>query len=341
MHVAIGSDLLLLIAPESLNEKQLFAIDQYLMQGGSVIIAAAPWKIILGSDAIAAEKHQTGLELWLAHHGITLRDAIVMDAQNSSFPIPVQRKSGDVVVDETQNLAYPFFPDIRRQGMENKTGITASLNQMTLNWAAPITIEARDHDVIPLLRSSAESWLEEQGSIQPDFERFPQSGFPSGDAQEKHAYLLAAIIQGKFSSFFKGEKSPLFDAQEDQQQFAVDIVEQSSADGRIILIGSDIFLADSVIELATRTTGSRYLNSMQLIENIMEWSFEEPGLLKLRGRGDYARTLLPLSREQQRLREYLNYAAAIAGVVLLYLIERLLRRRRRRALGKLTTDAHR
>ena len=339
--VPAGSDLLLLIAPESLNEKQLFAIDQYLMQGGSVIIAAAPWKIILGSDAIAAEKHQTGLELWLAHHGITLRDAIVMDAQNSSFPIPVQRKSGDVVVDETQNLAYPFFPDIRRQGMENKTGITASLNQMTLNWAAPITIEARDHDVIPLLRSSAESWLEEQGSIQPDFERFPQSGFPSGDAQEKHAYLLAAIIQGKFSSFFKGEKSPLFDAQEDQQQFAVDIVEQSSADGRIILIGSDIFLADSVIELATRTTGSRYLNSMQLIENIMEWSFEEPGLLKLRGRGDYARTLLPLSREQQRLREYLNYAAAIAGVVLLYLIERLLRRRRRRALGKLTTDAHR
>ena len=340
-RVPAGSDLLLLIAPESLHEKQLFAIDQYLMQGGTVIIAAAPWKIQLGSDAIAAERHETGLELWLAHQGITLREAIVMDAQNSAFPIPVQRKSGDAVIDEIQNLAYPFFPDIRRQGMENETGITASLNQVTLNWAAPITIEARDHDVIPLLRSSAHSWLEERGSIQPDFERYPQSGFSSGDDQQKQAYLLAAIIQGKFSSFFKGKKSPLFDAQEGEQQFAVDVIERASADGKIILIGSDIFLADSVIELATRTTGSRYLNSMQLIENIMEWSFEEPGLLKLRGRGDYARTLLPLSREQQRQREYLNYAAAIAGVMLLYLVERLLRRRRRRAWGKLTTDAHR
>ncbi|MBG7601037.1 MAG: Gldg family protein [Gammaproteobacteria bacterium] len=339
--VPAGSDLLLLIAPESLNEKQLFAIDQYLMQGGAVIIAAAPWKIKLGSDAITTAKHETGLELWLAHHGITLREAIVMDAQNSVFPIPVQRNSGNAVVDETQNLAYPFFPDIRRQGMENETGITASLNQVTLNWAAPITIDARDHDVIPLLRSSTESWLEEQGSIQPDFERFPQSGFQSGNDQEKHAYLLAAIIQGRFDSFFKGKKSPLFDVQEGEQQLAVDVIERSSADGRIILISSDIFLADSVIDLATRATGSRYLNSMQLIENIMEWSFEEPGLLKLRGRGDYARTLLPLSREQQRLREYLNYAAAITGVMLLYAIERLLRRRRRRAWGELTTDAHR
>ena len=332
--VPAGSDLLLLIAPESLNEKQLFAIDQYLMQGGSVIIAAAPWKIKLGSDAISAGKHETGLELWLAHHGVTLRDAMVMDAQNSPFPIPVQRKSGDVVVDETRNLAYPFFPDIRKQGMENETGITASLNQMTLNWAAPITIEARDHDVIPLLRSSPESWLHEEGSIQPDFERFPQSGFSSGDGQQQRSYLLAAIVQGKFDSFFQGKGSPLLPPDR-EQQLASDIVERSSADGKIILIGSDIFLADSVIELATRATGSHYLNSMQLIENIMEWSFEEPGLLQLRGRGDYARTLLPLSREQQRLREYLNYAAAIAGVVLLYLVDRLLRRRRRRTYAKI------
>ena len=332
--VPAGSDLLLLIAPESLNEKQLFAIDQYLMQGGSVIIAAAPWKIKLGSDAISAGKHETGLELWLAHHGVTLRDAMVMDEQNSPFPIPVQRKSGDVVVDETRNLAYPFFPDIRKQGMENETGITASLNQMTLNWAAPITIEARDHDVIPLLRSSPESWLHEEGSIQPDFERFPQSGFSSGDGQQQRSYLLAAIVQGKFDSFFQGKGSPLLPPDR-EQQLASDIVERSSADGKIILIGSDIFLADSVIELATRATGSHYLNSMQLIENIMEWSFEEPGLLQLRGRGDYARTLLPLSREQQRLREYLNYAAAIAGVVLLYLVDRLLRRRRRRTYAKI------
>lgn len=338
--VPAGSDLLLLIAPESLNEMQLFAVDQYLMKGGAVIIATSPWKIKLGGDAIAAEKHDTGLELWLAHHGISLREAIVMDAQNSAFPIPVQRKSGDSVVDETQNLAYPFFPDIRRQGMEGETGITASLNQVTLNWAAPVTIEARDHDVIPLLRSSAQSWLEEQGNIQPDFERFPQSGFHSGNDQEKHAYLLAAIIQGRFDSFFQGKKSPLFNAQEGEPQLAVDVVEQSSADGKIILIGSDIFLADSVIDLETRATGSRYLNSMQLIENIMEWSFEEPGLLKLRGRGDYARTLLPLSREQQRLREYLNYAAAIAGVMLLYLFERLLQRWRRRAYAKIILPTH-
>ncbi|MEN8213691.1 MAG: Gldg family protein [Pseudomonadota bacterium] len=338
-QVPAGSDLLLLIAPESLNEKQLFAIDQYLLRGGSVVIAAAPWKIQLGSDAIAAKRHQTGLELWLAHHGIILRDAMVMDAQNGAFPIPVQRNSGEMVVDEMQNLAYPFFPDIRKEGMENATGITASLNQVTLNWAAPLIIEPRNHTVIELLRSSPDSWLEEEGDIQPDFERFSRSGFSSGEDQQQRSRLLAAIIQGEFDSFFKGRRSPLLPAEADTPQLAVDVVERSTADGKLIIIGSDSFLADSVIELATRATGSSYRNSLQLIENSMEWAFEEPGLLALRGRGAYARTLRPLSREQQERREYLNYALAITTVVLLYGIDKLLRRRRRRAWERFTTDA--
>ena len=33
-RVPADADLLLLLAPENLNEKQLFAVDQFLMQGG-------------------------------------------------------------------------------------------------------------------------------------------------------------------------------------------------------------------------------------------------------------------------------------------------------------------
>lgn len=336
--VPAGTDLLLLIAPESLNQKQLFAVDQYLMRGGSVVIAAAPWKIKLGGDAISAEQHDTGLELWLAHHGIVLREALVMDAQNAPFPVPVQRKSGEQVVDETHHLAYPFFPDIRGQGMEKQTGITASLKQVTLNWAAPITIEARGHEIIELLHSSADSWLEERGRIQPDFENYPESGFHTGENQAKRSYLLAAVVQGHFDSWFRNRQSPLLQPDEEQQSQG-DIIAASRERGRIILIGSDIFLADSVIELATRATGSSYENSLQLIENIIDWSFEEPGLLQLRGRGEYARLLHPLTRKQQQQREYLNYAAAIAGVVLLYFAEQLLRSRRRRHYAQMLAQS--
>jgi ABC-2 type transport system permease protein len=304
------------------------------MRGGSVVIAAAPWKIKLGADAISAELHDTGLELWLAHHGIVLREALVMDSQNAPFPIPVQRQSGAQVVDETHHLAYPFFPDIRGQGMDQQTGITASLQQITLNWAAPITIEARGRETIELLRSSADSWLEEQGRIQPDFENHPESGFHTGEDQAKRSYLLAAVVQGDFDSWFSKRQSPLLQPGESQQSEG-DIITASLQRGRLIVIGSDSFLADAVIELATRSTGSSYENSLQLIENIIDWSFEEPGLLLLRGRGEYARLLRPLSRDQQLLREYLNYAAAIAGVVLLYFVERLLRRRRRRRYAQL------
>ncbi|HMO20639.1 MAG TPA: Gldg family protein, partial [Candidatus Melainabacteria bacterium] len=38
-------DLLLLVSPEDLDDKQVFAIDQFLMQGGPVILSTSPYDI--------------------------------------------------------------------------------------------------------------------------------------------------------------------------------------------------------------------------------------------------------------------------------------------------------
>ena len=41
-RVPEDADLLLVLAPKELNERQLFAIDQFLMRGGSVVLATSP-----------------------------------------------------------------------------------------------------------------------------------------------------------------------------------------------------------------------------------------------------------------------------------------------------------
>src|SRR3546814_2403580 len=65
-----SSDLLLFVAaPEKLGEKELFAIDQFLMKGGTVVLAASPF-VPTFAQGFAARKVDTGLEDWLAHHGI-------------------------------------------------------------------------------------------------------------------------------------------------------------------------------------------------------------------------------------------------------------------------------
>src|SRR3546814_6997603 len=86
-----SSDLLLFVAaPEKLGEKELFAIDQFLMKGGTVVLAASPF-VPTFAQGFAARKVDTGLEDWLAHHGITIEESMVLDSQSAALPVPVER----------------------------------------------------------------------------------------------------------------------------------------------------------------------------------------------------------------------------------------------------------
>lgn len=107
------------------------------------------------------------------------------------------------------------------------------------------------------------------------------------------------------------------------------VVETSPPAARLILIGSASFLTDTAIGLATEATRTLYTKPLELIQNAVDWSLEDRGLLSLRGRGQYSRLLRPLTRRQQMIWEYLNYALALAGLVFVYGLHRRSRRRRR------------
>ena len=172
-QVPDDADLLLVVAPESLDEKQQFAIDQFLMQGGTVVVAASSFHIDLSGNAIGARPQPTGLEDWLGGLGVTLEPSLVLDPQNTPFPIPVQRDLGGFVVEEIQTLDYPYFPDVRADGLSEDSGITANLGQVTMNWSSPISIDAEvnaERRVTPLIESSAAAWSSDSAEMQPDFD---------------------------------------------------------------------------------------------------------------------------------------------------------------------------
>jgi ABC-2 type transport system permease protein len=113
------------------------------------------------------------------------------------------------------------------------------------------------------------------------------------------------------------------------------VVETSPASAKLILIGSASFLTDTAISLATEATRTVYTKPVEMIENAVDWSLEDRGLLALRGRGQYSRLLEPLDRGQQVFWEYLNYALALGGLGLVYWMHRrrrAARQRRYRAL---------
>ena len=208
-HVPADADLLLVLAPQSLDDKQRFAIDQFLMQGGSVVIATSPFDVQFG-DSLTATKVDSGLKDWLAQMGVGIGDTMVLDTRDAALPIPVQRDLGGIPVREIRMLPYPQFPDLRGAGLDPQNPITENLGQLTVNWASPISIDAtknKSRSVAELLKSSPQSWTSAGLDVIPDYRAHPDTGFAV--TGERKPRLLAVALQGRFDSFYAGKPSPL------------------------------------------------------------------------------------------------------------------------------------
>ena len=325
-NVPADVDVLVVVAPQDMADKERFAIDQYLMRGGAVVAAAGNY--VLTPDpyggGLAVKEVQNGLQEMLAHYGITVERSMVLDQQNEPFPLPVVRNVGGIQVQEIQALDYPFFVDVRPDGMASDHAIVAELAAVTLNWPSPITLdEAKNasREVTTLLQSSKASWTQTGSNIQPNFELHPQMGFAVGEVQEPHT--IAVSVQGSFESYFKDKPSPLIESEaaeggeatpEPPQEPVAGTIESSPETARLVVFGSAAFLDDIVFQISSNLTRDRYLNSLKLMQNAVAWSTEDLDLLTIRARGTTARLLKPLMERTQSFWEMANYAVALLAL---------------------------
>ncbi len=327
-RVPAEADLLLVLAPDQLDDKQRFAIDQFLMQGGSVIVTTSPFDVHI-SRTLTATKKTSGLQEWLAHHGITIAETMVLDPQIVALPIPVERQLGGITVREFRMFPYPHFPDLRTGGLSRASPITSSLGQLTLNWASPVTVDAeknKGRTMTELMRSSVKSWTSESPNVLPDYQAYPNTGFPVGD--EQGGSLMAVAIEGKFESFYQGKESPLTQKSEktgsDKEPAAqvTGIITHSPDSARLILVSSNTFASDMATELVSQGLSTRYTKPLAFIQNAIDWSLEDRSLLALRGRTQLARTLDPLPDGRQQLWESMNYGLALTGLLAVWIWRR-------------------
>jgi len=338
-------DVLALAAPDKLDEKQVFAVDQFLMKGGTVILASSAFGVQRTRDSLRASKHTSGLEGWLKHHGISFGQKLVLDVQNEKYPVPKRRQLGAFTVEEIELVTYPPFVDIRSSGMSSENTITAGIPQVTLNWPSPIKINEKKNEkreVEVLLESSPKSWATSQTTVEPNFTAHPEWGFPIEGDQK--SFTLAALVEGSFESFYKGKESPLLKEKEKEKEPPVPgepekkeeekekpvitgMIEKSPDSSRIIVFGSNDFLADATLQISAGGGSQRFVNSLNLIGNAVDWSLEDRALLTIKSRGHFSRTLKPMQVEEMRFWMYLNCGLVLLGLLVVFLIQRLYRSR--------------
>jgi ABC-2 type transport system permease protein len=330
-------DVMVLVGPQRMTDKDRFAIDQYLMRGGAVIVAAGNYGIQVDPmrGGLGLKPLEGNLREMLDHYGISVEQSLVMDPQNEPFPVQTTRNVGGTQVREIQAIDYPFFVDIRQDGMASDSPIVSNLPAVTLNWASPIIVDEEKNasrQVTKLLQSSPQSWTRTDTNIQPDFNAHPELGFPVSSEQERHT--LAVSMQGSFESFFKDKPSPFAEEEsaegESQEQSgtptptpppsSLATIETSPETSRLIVIGSVEFVDDIVFDLSSSLTQDRYLNSLQFMQNSVAWCTEDLDLLSIRSRGTQTRVLAPLGEGEQSFWEGANYVVALLALVVIGIV---------------------
>jgi len=344
-------DVLLVVRPEDLPEKAAYAIDQYMMLGGRMVVLLDPGKLdmtALQSNRLMIKRVRSGLEGVLAKWGLTMEDKILGDTRHIPYPLPREIQPGLMVIDE---VPYPYFVRV-----EKPTGhtIVDSVAEAAFLWPGAFTVrKANDKLVVrPILSSSGQSWLEPldaQGSL--DVTPNPANK-PAAPATS--SYPIAVAASGELESAYLGRKSPMEDPGTDPNDpnpdADPDVAAPPTADAtptpgaapaaagatptrtsprrdrspatRFVVVAD----ADFVSEVGVKILDARFPFSYRFLLNALEWVQSDEEEILTSGKG-LPRPLAEISNTKKNVLQYAMWLGAWALLVLIFATFAVLRRR--------------
>lgn len=363
--VAAEADVLVLLAPKDLTEKQVFAVDQFLMQGGTFIAATSPYDVNLSQRSLGLTAVNSGLQDFLKAQGLSLEQTLVLDPQHSTLPVPVTRQAGGFSFQQMAMLPYPYFADLRPADFaatanaaeqQHQRAILGDLPQLTVPWASPIKVtplaasqdKAQTQPALQyqtLLSTSAGSWRSNSLDVMPTLGSDGQVSYP-GDTASTGAAPVAVLVSGEFKSYFADKAHPLRESKPEsatpddkssaETKASADatlrdtgLLKKSAPGARLLLVSSNSMFSDQTLQLAASSQGSQYLNNLQLLQNMLSFALADTELSSIRSRAQFNRTLPALTPEHRSGWEYANYAVALLLLGLLFGAERYLHARKK------------
>ncbi len=196
-----GLNSLIIAKPtEPFSDYELFQIDQALMQGTNIAFFGDAFQEIMPRGGMGMPQYipiDTGLEKLLAHYGISLKPAYVLDKSAYKHQ---PREGGEQII-------Y-FAPLLKEKSINNAPEFMHNIKGLIAMQASPVELVKDNVDdsrvtATRLLHTSEESWLM-QGSINLN----PMFISPPESSEELGTYDLAYILEGTFTSYFKDKPIP-------------------------------------------------------------------------------------------------------------------------------------
>ncbi len=193
---------------EKFSDYELYQIDQALMRGTSLAVFSDAFEEIQQPPRQQFSMNQgpsykpldTSLERLLAHYGVAIKPAFVMDKNCFKQTMPTRSGGGErpiyfapIIKPENINQELDFLNNIK--------GLV-TMNNSPL-FIDPDVVKANNLTAHTLLHTSDESWeMRDQINLNPMFIQPPQ------DEKQFRRVPIAGLIEGNFPSYFVGKEIP-------------------------------------------------------------------------------------------------------------------------------------
>jgi ABC-type uncharacterized transport system involved in gliding motility auxiliary subunit len=273
------TDVLMVVHPQELSEQLNYAIDQYVMGQGKLIVFVDPLYESDPMSMMGAPQSSSSAFPLLAKWGILVdTDEIILDAQ---LGMDIRSAQGGVV-------RHPGILGVSREQLNRNDVITANLEM--INGASFGAIHLKQTSrlrLTPLAYSSVNSYvIPKQDYAQTQQPQTLLSDLP--DSASSKSQTLAARITGPMTSAFDG---PI---EEDNQDFNP----QTSSMNLIVVADVDLLADRFWVQQSNffgQTIYTPFANNGDFVTNSSENMAGSDALISIRSRGTYAR---PFTRVQ-------------------------------------------
>ncbi len=275
---------------EKFSDKQLKAIDSFVMRGGSLVVL---YDGVTVGEGLVADKNESNLGSLLEKYGIKVNKDLVLDNRNAyaSFTQGFFRFSSP----------YPYWPKVDKPDFDTANPTVADLESVAFPWVSSIDVDqsklGEGGKVSRLAQTTAKAWVSTEG-----FNLNPQQGFSASGAQK--SYALAVSVQGAVKSAYPGGNGP-----------------QENKDAKLVVVGDSDFMRDNLSQLSR--------DNLIFFQNLVDSVTIDQDLISIRSKSVSSRPLKETSDSQKAVARYLNVFGITAAVVAFGIIRYLMRRKRK------------
>ncbi len=195
---------------EKMSDYDLFQIDQFLMQGKNLALFLDAFNEVdpqnqqglrlMNQQGPVYIPVESGLEKLLAHYGVRMSPAYVLDENCFKQQMPAQFGGGEQPI-------Y-FAPMIKNKNITDDLEFMRTIKGLVAVKTSPLVLvderlSANNIEATPLLATSEKSW-EMKGRINLN----PMFLQPPADKGDMQSFPIAYLLEGEFSSYFEGKPIP-------------------------------------------------------------------------------------------------------------------------------------